>query len=120
MIFLLKFYPLDMEKTHKRFSVPFKLSVDNQEDVILKSEVPNIKFVFEEFKDAMPIAEEELFKVLSSGELRALYILNIIFEVEARKQNCFVDSDQACGWKVYDKENGSSPYRVGKISIKIS
>lgn len=74
---------------NKRFSVPFKLSVDNQEDVILKSEVPNIKFVFEEFfeKDAMPIAEEELFKVLSSGELRALYILNIIFEVEARKQN---------------------------------
>ncbi len=76
-----------IDEFNNRFSVPFKLSVDNQEDVILKSEVPNIKFVFEEFKDAMPIAEEELFKVLSSGELRALYILNIIFEVEARKQN---------------------------------
>lgn len=76
-----------IDEFNNRFSVPFKLSVDNQEDVILKSEVPNIKFVFEEFKDAMPIAEEELFKVLSSGELRALYILNIIFEVEARKQD---------------------------------
>lgn len=76
-----------IDEFNNRFSVPFKLSVDNQEDVILKSEGPNIKFVFEEFKDTMPIAEEELFKVLSSGELRALYILNIIFEVEARKQN---------------------------------
>jgi len=76
-----------IDEFNNRFSVPFKLSVDNQEDVILKSEVPNIKFVFEEFKDTMPIAEEELFKVLSSGELRALYILNIIFEVEARKQD---------------------------------
>ena len=76
-----------IDEFNNRFSVPFMLSVDNQEDVILKSEVPNIKFVFEEFKDAMPIAEEELFKVLSSGELRALYILNIIFEVKARKQN---------------------------------
>ncbi len=76
-----------IDEFNNRFSVPFKLSIDNQEDVILKSDVPNIKFVFEEFKDTMPIAEEELFKVLSSGELRALYILNIIFEVEARKQN---------------------------------
>jgi len=76
-----------IDEFNKRFSVPFKLSVDNQEDVILKSEGPNIKFVFEDFKDTMPIEEEELFKVLSSGELRALYILNIIFEVEARKQN---------------------------------
>lgn len=76
-----------IDEFNNRFSVPFKLSVDNQEDVILKSEGPNIKFVFEDFKDTMPIEEEELFKVLSSGELRALYILNIIFEVEARKQN---------------------------------
>ena len=76
-----------IDEFNKRFTVPFKLSVDNQEDVILKSEGPNIKFVFEDFKDTMPIEEEELFKVLSSGELRALYILNIIFEVEARKQN---------------------------------
>ena len=71
---------------NKRFFVPFKLSVDNQEDVILKSEGPNIKFVFEDFKETTPIEEDELFKVLSSGERRSLYILNIIFEVEARKQ----------------------------------
>ena len=73
---------------NKRFSVPFKISVENQDDVILKSQGPNFKFVF--FDNAtqfISIAENELLKVLSNGEKRALYILNIIFEVEARKAN---------------------------------
>jgi ABC-type dipeptide/oligopeptide/nickel transport system ATPase subunit len=76
-----------IDEFNKRFFVPFKLSVDNQEDVILKSELPSIKFDFKDFADSTPIEEVELFKVLSSGELRALYILNIIFEVEARKES---------------------------------
>jgi energy-coupling factor transporter ATP-binding protein EcfA2 len=77
-----------IEEFNKRFSVPFKLSVDNQDDVILKSESPSIKFIFEDLnKNTTPIEEEELFKVLSSGERRALYILNIIFEVQARKKS---------------------------------
>jgi len=71
---------------NKRFSVPFKLKVDNQEDVILKSDGPNIKFEFVDHLDTMDVEENELFKILSSGERRALYILNIIFEVEARKE----------------------------------
>lgn len=76
-----------IEEFNSRFFVPFKLSVDNQEDVILKSELPSIKFNFEDFDESTSIEEAELFKVLSSGELRALYILNIIFEVEARKES---------------------------------
>ncbi|MGE5435581.1 MAG: hypothetical protein ACM3O3_00010 [Syntrophothermus sp.] len=72
---------------NKRFSVPFQLSVDNQDEVILKSEAPNIKFTFKDFDGSSSIEENELLRVLSGGELRALYILNIIFEVEARKQN---------------------------------
>ncbi|MDN3581468.1 hypothetical protein, partial [Mucilaginibacter flavus] len=75
-----------IEEFNRRFFVPFKLSIDNQEDVILKSDGPNIKFVFEDFGETASVEEDELFKVLSGGELRALYILNIIFEVEARKQ----------------------------------
>ena len=71
-----------------RFSVPFIVKMENQSDVILKSDVPNIKF---EFKDgskgnSIPVGEDELLKVLSNGERKALYILNIIFEVEARKE----------------------------------
>ena len=70
---------------NKRFSVPFKLSVDNQEDVILKSEGPSIKFTFYESENTKPINEPDLLRVLSNGEKRALYILNIIFEIEARQ-----------------------------------
>ena len=70
---------------NRRFFVPFTLSVENQEDVILRSEGPSIKFTFRDFKENVPIEEDDLFKVLSNGELRALYILNIIFEVEARR-----------------------------------
>lgn len=70
-----------------RFDVPFELSVENQEDVILKSEGPNIKFTFRDLNETKAINEPELLKILSNGERRALYILNIIFEVEARKNN---------------------------------
>jgi len=76
-----------IDEFNKRFFVPFKLSVENQEDVILKSDLPSIKFIFHEVADNTPIEESELIKVLSNGELRALYILNIIFEVEARIQS---------------------------------
>ena len=74
-----------LEEFNKRFFVPFKLTVDNQEDVILKSELPRIKFIFDDGKGTANVEEGDLFKVLSNGELRALYLLNIIFEVEARK-----------------------------------
>ena len=61
----------------------------NQDDVILKSETPNLNFIFSD-DDALnqekTIEESELMKVLSQGERRALYILNIIFEVRARKK----------------------------------
>ena len=70
-----------------RFDVPFELSVGNQDDVILKSEGPNIKFIFKEVTESKAINEPDLLKILSNGEKRALYILNIIFEVEARKSN---------------------------------
>lgn len=75
---------------NERFSVPFVVRMENQEDVILKSDAPNICFDFLEDQDnkdsnVTPIDEVALKEVLSHGEKRALYILNIIFEVEARK-----------------------------------
>ncbi len=75
---------------NERFSVPFVVRMANQEDVILKSDAPSICFDFLEDPDnresaRTPIEEEDLKRVLSNGESRALYILNIIFEVEARK-----------------------------------
>lgn len=70
---------------NKRFFVPFKLNVENKEDVILKNEGPSITFTFKDSNGEKEVGKKELLNVLSNGERRALYILNIIFEVEARK-----------------------------------
>lgn len=71
---------------NERFSVPFKLKIENQEDVILKNEVPSITFTFKDSIGETGVKKDDLLNVLSSGEKRALYILNIIFEVETRKK----------------------------------
>jgi len=70
---------------NKRFSVPFKLSIGNQDQVILNDQAPVVKFEFFDKDDSKSVAENDLLSVLSTGEKRALYLLNIIFEVEARK-----------------------------------
>lgn len=72
---------------NKRFSVPFKLSIGNQDQVILSSQAPVVKFEFIDGSKTKPINESELLSVLSTGEKRALYLLNILFEVEARKSS---------------------------------
>jgi len=72
---------------NERFSVPFKVGMENQEDVILRSEAPSVAFSFADSPDpAIPVGESELWGVLSNGETRALYLLNIIFEIEGRKE----------------------------------
>ncbi len=73
---------------NRRFSVPFIVHIENQEDVILKQVTPNIRFNFfdgPDDRDQVPIERKQLLESLSNGERRALYILNIIFEVQARK-----------------------------------
>jgi hypothetical protein len=77
---------------NERFSVPFVVRMDNQVDVILRSEAPTISFDFlEDSVDrnsaSASVEESSLMQVLSNGEKRALYILNIIFEVEARRSS---------------------------------
>lgn len=70
---------------NRRFSVPFTVGIGNKEDVILKRNTPSINFTFEDEASTPKMVERgDLIKILSSGECRALYILNIIFEVEAR------------------------------------
>ena len=69
-----------------RFTVPFTLEVSNQEDVILKGTRPEIAFGFMEDAQPKPVDKKLLLEVLSQGEKRALYILNILFEINARKK----------------------------------
>lgn len=69
-----------------RFDVPFIVEVDNKEDVILKETTPIIKFKYKVGDSQKNVNNELLLKVLSNGEKRALYILNVIFEIEALKK----------------------------------
>ncbi|MDF7225052.1 hypothetical protein [Proteus mirabilis] len=71
---------------NKRFSVPFKLRVDNQDDVILNNAAPSIEFDFDDGRGGQQqVKHETLLDTLSQGEKRALYILNVLFEIEAKK-----------------------------------
>ncbi|MGX9240708.1 hypothetical protein ACWXWB_22950 [Pantoea dispersa] len=71
---------------NKRFSVPFKLMVDNQDDVILNNAAPSIEFNFNDGRGGQQkVKQETLLDTLSQGEKRALYILNVLFEIEAKK-----------------------------------
>lgn len=71
---------------NKRFFVPFKMSVSNQEDVILKGTKPTVAFMFSDGEREGEVARDALLKVLSQGEKRALYILNILFEIQSRQK----------------------------------
>lgn len=70
---------------NSRFSVPFTVSISNQEEIILKEEVAQFSFEFCD-GEKMEIDTEQLKKNLSMGEKKALYILQILFEIEAQKE----------------------------------
>lgn len=73
-----------LEIFNRRFDVPYKLAIKNKDDAILKDEVPSIHYYFKGKADS--VDEGLLLRVLSRGEIRALYLLNIIFEIESRKK----------------------------------
>ena len=73
---------------NNRFYVPFTLSASNRTAVILGQDpLLVLGFIFNDGKENAPIGKADLLKVLSTGEKKALYILNIIFEVEVRKKD---------------------------------
>lgn len=72
---------------NERFYVPFKLVVQNQQDVILKGETPKVTFEFQDGQGVCGVEEDKLLQVLSQGEKRALYILNVLFEIQARLES---------------------------------
>lgn len=71
-------------KFNERFTTPFSLVIKNKVDVILNDDVAYIEFHFKDLNEECIITKDALLNVLSQGEKRALYLLNIIFEVEAR------------------------------------
>jgi hypothetical protein len=72
---------------NERFFVPFKLSAKNRVSVILGGEpMLALGFTFEDGAESIPVEKATLLQTLSTGEKKALYVLNIIFEIEVRKK----------------------------------
>lgn len=72
---------------NSRFFVPFTLTAKNKISVILGGEpMLSLGFTFKDGADKVTVEKSALMQVLSTGEKKALYILNIIFEIEARKK----------------------------------
>ena len=99
--------PNDWDTVIKEFNrrfihLPFQLSVGNKSDVILKGTAPSVEFNFfdgEEERTYSEAQKNDLLRLLSTGEARALYILNIMFEIhikwKLRKKTLFIFDDIA-------------------------
>ncbi len=75
-----------IEIFNDRFFVPFTLTAENRTNVVLGLEpVAKLGFEFKDGPDRVAVERSELLEVLSTGEKKALYILNVLFEVERRK-----------------------------------
>ncbi len=70
-----------------RFFVPFKLQATNRLPVILGQEpMLSLGFTFEDGGDKAAVERTALMQALSTGEKKAFYVLNILFEIEVRKK----------------------------------
>lgn len=77
-----------------RFSLPCEMVIENVSSSIIGESLPKVGFKFEisngdgTKKDSITLNRDDLDKsdTLSQGEKRALYLLNIIFDVEKRKK----------------------------------
>ncbi len=71
---------------NERFYVPFEIKLVNQEDVVLKEETANLEFDYKD-PNGPPVRKDRnsLLSILSKGEQRAYYILQLLFDVESRR-----------------------------------
>lgn len=74
---------------NQRFTVPFSMSVANLKGAIIGESVPKVEFTFRNETDCKTINRSKLEELdtLSQGEKRALYLLNIIFDIEQLKES---------------------------------
>ena len=78
-----------IRRFNDRFVVPFTLEAKNNTAVMLGDHpIITLGFTYHDGSEKKSIARESLLAALSTGEKKALYVLNIMFEVETRiKEN---------------------------------
>ena len=68
-----------------RFVVPFRLEARNKAEVSLgQTSIIDLGFTYVDGADTIEVERTLLLKSLSVGERKALYVLNVIFEIETR------------------------------------
>lgn len=76
-----------IELFNERFAVPFRLRAENRIQVRLGQEkILRLGFTFEEGNESADVAESDLMRTLSTGEMKAFYLLHVMFEMEVRKK----------------------------------
>ncbi len=80
-----------------RFVVPFRLEARNKAEVSLgQTSIIDLGFIYVDGVDTIEVERSLLLTSLSMGERKALYVLNVIFEIETRmkrQQETFVVID---------------------------
>ena len=72
---------------NERFFVPFLLEAKNKAQVMLgRTSIIELGFRYEDGGESAELSQDELLQSLSMGERKALYILNVIFEIETRRK----------------------------------
>ena len=73
---------------NERFSVPFVMRISNLKSAIIGESIPHVEFVFSKNGVEVSVNRNQLeeLNTLSQGEKRALYLLNIIFDLEQLKR----------------------------------
>jgi len=82
-------WEIAIDKFNDRFFVPFRLEVRNRTEVISGAEpIIDLGFKYVDMDDSASatVDKPKLLQVLSTGERKAFYILNVLFEVERRKK----------------------------------
>ncbi len=74
---------------NERFSVPFTMCVANLKSAIIGESIPQVEFEFTKNNSEVRVNRAQLDELdtLSQGEKRALYLLNIIFDLEQLKKS---------------------------------
>lgn len=76
------------EFNNKFINMPFELEVNNISDIILKNSACSLKYKFKDKSEVNDNVDKNLLKEnLSKGERKAFNILNLIFEIQYRKEN---------------------------------
>jgi len=71
---------------NSRFVVPFELEAKNRIGVMMGGAAPVLAFTYKDGDERAAVEKMKLLEALSNGEKKALYILNVLFEVVTRKQ----------------------------------